>query len=179
MQSDTDPNRAERRRKLKQKTEKKASLNIRSTIRKKGKGGTAKAPYKELDPNIVKLVRVLNSFDGIQTIGSCGGHPDPKPYQRPEGSWGVVFRVEHSEDGWFALEFLTWFINNSMASSHRVRLSAQSAPPYLNTPGMTLYFALDGQDVEADWLAKELRLAKRGLYVSPADSEGWMSSLRT
>jgi len=49
-------------------------------------------PYAELDKNIVKLVRALNAFEGIETIGSCGGHAkQTSPSQWPEGSWYVKF----------------------------------------------------------------------------------------
>lgn len=139
-----------------------------------GTGADAKAPYEELEPNIVSLVRALNSFDGIQTTGSCGGHPDPKPYQNPEGSWDIVFDVENCEHGWFALEFLTWFINNKMVrEKHHVMVLPHAFPPFLNIPGEALYFSLDGMGVDPDWLAQELLKAKDEFYVSPEDLEKW------
>ena len=68
-------------------------------------------PYGELDSNVLNLVRALNAFAGIKTIGSCGGHREPGQAQAREGSWWVTFEIEHSEDGGFALEFLAWLIN--------------------------------------------------------------------
>ena len=131
-----------------------------------------KAPYEELDQNIVKLVRVLNSFDGIQTSGSCGGHADPTPHQQPKGSWLITLEVDHSEEGWFALEFLTWFVNNNLARGGRhVLLTLHSFPPFINIPGEALYFALAGEGVNPDWMAKELRTVKKTYYVSPAEFE--------
>ena len=100
-----------------------------------GYGADAKTPYEELDSDIVYLVRALNSFDGIQTIGSCGGHPDPEPYQEPEGSWRIAFKVSPCEHGWFPLEFLTWFINNKTASKgRRIILLPHASPRRSATP---------------------------------------------
>ena len=42
-------------------------------------------PYDELDENIVNLVRAVNSFPGIFTVGSCGGHPNPEPIKMWKG----------------------------------------------------------------------------------------------
>ena len=135
----------------------------------------AKAPYKELDSNIVKLVRALNSFEGIRTIGSCGGHANPKPYQRPEGEWEIVFNVDHNEEGWFALEFLTWFVNNNLSrQEHEVYLSLNSFPPSINIPGEALYFGLEGSGVDPDWLAKELRQVKTALYTSASELDAFL-----
>ena len=74
--------------------------------RSRKKADAEKAPYAQLDQNIIELCRALNSFTGIRTIGSCGGHENPASYQLPAGAWHVLFRVEHDDDGWYALEFL-------------------------------------------------------------------------
>jgi hypothetical protein len=137
------------------------------TIRKSSK---AKAPYKELDPNMVRLVKALNSFEGIRTIGSCGGHPNPKPYQEPKGRWGITFYVDRTEKGWSALEFLVWLTNNDLAGAgHKIFLSLHAAPPFINLPGQALYFALDAKDVDPDELAEIVRKSKRELYLTPSE----------
>ena len=53
---------------------------------------------KEIDANILPLVNALNAFDGVTTIGSCGGHanPDPQKGQWAAGEWFVNFELEHS-----------------------------------------------------------------------------------
>jgi hypothetical protein len=133
---------------------------------------STKAPYSKIDKNMVNLIWALNTFEGIRTIGSRGGHAYPQPYQRPERSWLVTLRVEHSERGWCALEFLTWYFNDNLArSGERVWLSPHSAPPYRNIPGKTLYFTLKGKWVSPEWLAKGLSAAKKKLYVCPAHIE--------
>ena len=87
-----------------------------------------------------------NAFEGVATLGSCGGHPEPlKGGQWPEGSWYVTFKLRPDIHGWRALEFLAWLINHDYVESEpRVRLYPDSVPPYLNTPGSTLKFALEG-----------------------------------
>ena len=128
-------------------------------------------PRIPLDPPIRPLVRALNSFAGIRTIGSCGGHPAPlKGGQWEEGTWYVTFRVDRSDDGWFALEFLAWAINHDHARGGGHVTVVPTAPaPYLNGPGTVLRFALEGYGGE-DPLAFAAHLAKlkRDLYISPA-----------
>lgn len=68
-------------------------------------------PYDELDENIVELVKVLNSFGDIFTVGSCGGHFDHKPYQLPEDEWNVLFKLKPFT-GLTSLEFLVWAVND-------------------------------------------------------------------
>src|SRR6266542_2816542 len=119
-----------------------------------GGGGPGRGP--DIDASIRGLVDALNAFDGIETIGSCGGHPEPlSPGQFPEDEWFVRFRVEHSENGWHALEFLAWLINNDyVRGGHNVMLYPTASPPYLNRPGKVLSFALEGRRGEdADALA--------------------------
>jgi tRNA(Phe) wybutosine-synthesizing methylase Tyw3 len=38
------------------------------------KKGKAAVPYDDLDATIVTLVRALNRYPGVMTVGSCGGH---------------------------------------------------------------------------------------------------------
>lgn len=86
--------------------------------------------YTELDTNIVDLVKVLNEFPAIITIDSCGGHSNPGPGQNPAGEFSVALKVEHTEHGWFSLEFLVWAVNNSLVrTGHNVRICPYSAPP--------------------------------------------------
>jgi hypothetical protein len=60
--------------------------------------------------NIRRLVEAIDAFDGLTVIGGCGGHPGPQPDQWPEGSWYVMFTVQRTDQGWFALQFLAWLI---------------------------------------------------------------------
>jgi len=115
-----------------------------------------------IDPPVQRLVGALNAFDGIETIGSCGGHPAPlRGGQWAAGSWYVKFRVDKNAHGWRALEFLAWLVNNSyQRNNHHVTLLYPIAPPpFLNTPGEVLAFALEGYDGEgpdalADWMVE-------------------------
>src|SRR3954469_6294326 len=100
-------------------------------------------PDSELDSNIVSLVKALNSFKGVTTVGSCGGHPEPGPGQKPAGEWTVSFKLSSDDHGWRGPGFLAWLVNNdARRSGSNVRLEPFSSPPYLNTPGECLVFHL-------------------------------------
>ena len=123
-----------------------------------------------IDPIIQRLVDALNAFDGIRTHGSCGGHTEPlQGGQWPAGAWYVKFRVDKTERGWRALEFLTWLINNAyQREEHHVRLYPVAPPPYLNAPGQVSSFALEGYDGEdPDVLADSKNQVRRGAYIPP------------
>ncbi|MBA2449675.1 MAG: hypothetical protein H0V51_16765 [Chloroflexi bacterium] len=126
---------------------------------------------EEIDTSILPLVDALNAFDGISTIGSCGGHPEPlnNPSQWPEGSWYVKFDVARTVAGWRVLEFLAWLINNDYArSGHQVVLLPKSPPPYANTPGKCLSFALEGSAGEdAAQLATWMDRCREQCYIPP------------
>lgn len=124
-----------------------------------------------IDPSIQQLVDALNAFAGIHTIGSCGGHPEPlKGGQWPAGSWYVKFRVDKTEPGWRALEFLAWLINNAyQRDEHHVTMYPTAPPPHLNTPGQVLAFALEGYDGEdPDQLAEWMDQVRKSAYIPPA-----------
>ena len=128
---------------------------------------------QSIDPPIQHLVDALNAFAGIHTIGSCGGHPEPlHGGQWPAGSWYVKFRVDRDAHGWRALEFLAWLINNDyQRAEHHVTLFPTAPPPYLNTPGRVLAFALEGYDGEdPNKLAEWMDQLRRRLYVPPTPS---------
>ncbi len=126
-------------------------------------------PPADIDPHIVSLCAALNAFPGIETIGSCGGHADPKPGGWEEGTWYVKFRVRWDDAGRFALEFLAWLINNDYRrAGHHVTMYPTAPPPYLNDPGNVLAFALEGYDgVDAERLARWIDEVRAECYVPP------------
>ncbi len=124
----------------------------------------------ELDLKLIALRLALDAFEGIVTSG--GGHPNPSPEQDPEEAWSVTFQVEPSPDGWFALEFLAWAINNDyVRGGHDVQLTLNSAPPYLNFPGKTMVFGVVGIQEDPQKLADNLHQLRELLYISPEDEE--------
>ncbi len=126
-------------------------------------------PYDEIDPNIVSVVRALNTFSGIRTLNSCGGHQDAGPGQNKQGTWSVVFEVAHGEDGWFALEFIAWMVHDRIRGKHSLSLRADSPPPYLNQPGASLAFVLEGWNNEdPNDLAEWMNTIRQENYVPPA-----------
>ncbi len=99
-------------------------------------------PYYELDTNIVDLVRALNAFPGITTIGSCGGHENPSEIQRPLGEWFVTFHVAHTKGGWRSLEYIAGSIT---LDPWRTSLTVHTSQPGYAT-GRALFFSLYGHD---------------------------------
>jgi hypothetical protein len=131
---------------------------------------STRRPGQTIDASIRQLVDALNAFRGIRTIGSCGGHPEPVTGgQWPAGAWYVKFRVDQDEAGWRALEFLAWLINNAyQRAEHHVTLYPTAPPPYLNTPGQVLAFALEGFDGEdPNQLAECMDRLRAKAYVPP------------
>jgi len=125
-------------------------------------------PNPEIDARIRNLVDALNAFDGVATLGSCGGHPEPlKGGQWPEGSWYVTFQVRRDTHGWRALEFLAWLINHDYIEAEpRVRLYPDSMPPYLNRPGTMLKFALEGfEGASTDALASFMNQQRERCFI--------------
>lgn len=134
-----------------------------------------KNPKKtDLDANMVSLVRALNAFDGITTIGSCGGHANLGPGQLGEGSFYVKLDLTWDHDGRFELEFLAWFINENLQMATQddfpghVVLMPTAPPPYLNGPGQCLHFVIEGsRGADPQELARQVRIAKRKVFISP------------
>ena len=103
-------------------------------------------PYDEIDANMVALVKALNRYPGVTTIGSCGGHEViTNPSQWEAGTWYVKFNLPANRRGWYLLEHLSWAINHDCRRAGRqAMLLPTSVPPYLNTPGKCLCFVLEG-----------------------------------
>ena len=109
-------------------------------------------PYDELDANVVELVRAINSFPGIYTVGSCGGHPNNQDFQSREGTFDIVLQLEvesmrPTEDAWLSLEFLVYIFNNVFyGTGIKVFVGPYSAPPHYNEPGSTITFRAGGEE---------------------------------
>lgn len=133
-----------------------------------------KLDYDEIDANIAPLVSVLNSFQGVSTVGSCGGHKEPlSGGQWAEGTWYIRLEFADSAHGKFALEFLAWVINHDgRKAGSQVHLFPDALPPYLNEPGKMLSYLIEGHgDDEPVKKAAHLNAAKENFYVSPEELE--------
>lgn len=68
----------------------------------------------DLDRNIVSLVAELNSFPGITTFSSCGGHLHPTTHsQCPDGVLEINFNVDPLRGGWRSLELIASAVSES------------------------------------------------------------------
>lgn len=112
-------------------------------------------PYDEIEPTIAPLVRALNALPGIRTIGSCGGHDNPDiPWQKPLGEWYVTFWVDHTPDGWRALEAITGACS-WVDDQHSMTVSAGMS---YAVGERGVFFMLDGAQVTPDAAATIIAL---------------------
>lgn len=128
----------------------------------------ADLPYDEFDPPIVGLVRTLNELPGIETTSSCGGG---EGHSEPPDRWHVGFRLEVEDpradlawptpDAWLSMEWLTWFVNGNLRRSTGIELELNSFPPFINQPGRSIYFMVNGRrgenGLEPDEFAEKIK----------------------
>jgi hypothetical protein len=137
-----------------------------------------RVPYKEIDTPIAPLVRAVNRFPGIHTVGSCGGHDTTtNASQAPKGHWWLTFQVDHTEEGWISLEFIAWAMRDVSRAGSNVLLQPFSLPPYLNYPGQMLLFQLalgvESPDDSPDKVADTLAMFRRNWYVTAKAAAEW------
>ncbi|CAN7496350.1 hypothetical protein LJR153_003448 [Paenibacillus sp. LjRoot153] len=119
----------------------------------------------QLDENIVSLVQVLNSFESVLTIGSCGGHNNPTDGQWEKGTWYVKFEIDESPVGWRTIEFIAWAINHEYDDDLTVFFMPKSNPPWLNKPHKALCWTIEGyNDQDPNALADFLAMAKSDFF---------------
>lgn len=102
--------------------------------------------YKEIDENIRELVRVLNEFPGIVTTSSCGGHSNPKPFQKSAGEWEIFIQLEDdderpSSEAWKSIQLISFAFTKLIAD---VNVVVSCADPFLNCWNDPLSFVLEG-----------------------------------
>ena len=115
-------------------------------------GGDLRWPDKPvysgaLDQNIVGLINELNRLPGIVTIGSCGGHKEPRPGQRAEGTWIVSFRVDRERT-----LALAWLVRAMARYGDRVLIDF--LPPLVDEHW---YCALAGWDINPSTVEERVR----------------------
>lgn len=116
---------------------------------------------------IVKLVRALNEFDGMNATVNTGSIRSRLETTKNK-EWSICVEIAQSEDGWFLLEFLAWLINNDFQQAGMdVRFVPYSRPPYLHIPGRNLMFVVEGA-CPADQVAVAIQRARKECYVPPS-----------
>ena len=142
-------------------------------------------PYADMDASIVALVRAINQLPGLYTSGSCGGHEEPlTPVSAPADEWWIGIELASvkrdkdlveipTDEAWLSLEFLTYVTGHLRKNGVNVQLRASANPPWLNTPGRTLGFVLEGtRDDESPYEPDDFadRLTRDAIrYYVPAD----------
>ena len=114
--------------------------------------------YSEIDANVRNLVRILNLYPYVETLGSCGGHEEiTNASQCPAGDFWVTLNFKPHPSARFAIEFLAWAINSDYRrADHDVVFMPKSPPPYLNTPGECQYWVIEGYGEDANELSRFL-----------------------
>jgi len=116
---------------------------------------------------IVKLVRALNEFDGLNAMVNTGSIRSRLGTTKNR-EWSICVEIAQSDDGWFLLEFLAWLINNDFQQAGMdVRFVPFSRPPYLHIPGRNLMFVVEGM-CPADQVAVAIQRARKECYVPPS-----------
>ena len=98
------------------------------------------------DP-VVELKKAIELL-GIVTWVNSGENKSENGEPEYHDCW-VKFGLPKSENGWRALEFLAWAVDDLQNSGYRIRFVPTSPPPYLNSPGECLAFV-----IEVDLLAE-------------------------
>jgi len=110
-----------------------------------------KIDYKQIDSNMHKLVRTLNRIEGVTTWGSCGGHENPTPGQRPLDEWYVVLDINMSTD---ALYKITWAVCE-LNPWHTLRIFPTILTDEFN-PEDGLVWEIEGKGIDPDLVADTL-----------------------
>ena len=130
---------------------------------------------KDIDKEILPLVKVLNSFPGVTTIGSCAGHKGLKKQEGgrwPEGSFYVKMLIDWTKEGYFSLEWLSWYIFCVIKrGGSEIFFNPFAPPPYLNTPGEMLSFVIEGYNIDLVDLAERIKNNKDEYFYTPEEME--------
>jgi len=106
---------------------------------------TAVTPNPEIDATIRRLVDALSAFDGMASLGSCGGHPEPlEGGQWPEGGCRWPSRSAATRTaGALLCSWPGWSGTSTRGPRPACCSTRTPYPPYLTTPGSMLNFALE------------------------------------
>jgi hypothetical protein len=139
-----------------------------------------RAPYKDIDPPVRSLVRVLNRFPGVHTYTSCGGHAEiTNSCQEPEGRWYVDSHIDRTDEGWASLEFFAWMQADVFWERETaIEFLPLAKAPYLNMPGQMIFFRWAGLDpknsaASADACAETLTEYRKDYYITAHQAARW------
>ncbi len=122
----------------------------------------SRTPRIQIDQRVKRIVKSLNTFPGIYTFSSCGGHAKQTcTSQVPKNEFNVNFSVDPARGGWRSLELIVYALGESPECQN---LKVEAWPN--GTPGC-LSFELRGiQNADPDELAN-LFDSLRGRYDDP------------
>lgn len=109
---------------------------------------------EKLDKNVIPWIDMINNYQGIETVSSCGGHKHPKDIsQVPENEFYVSFRFtdgKFNSNGWSSISDLMTIITEYEFNDD------QSLKIELNMTMYTeVFFTLKGKNVSFEDLYGE------------------------
>lgn len=118
------------------------NLAATSDPSKGARGGGAPKDTSTIEPGIALLVTALNLFEGIQTFGSCEGHP-PNPPEEGRPNRAYVTWIAHNLDG---LNYSTCLLKtgiNKVVDFNDPRFSSRQMTNRINLEFNTGYWTPD------------------------------------
>ena len=114
------------------------------------------------DPKVKKLVKAINSYPGIQTIMSCGGHKKPNVThsQVPENEFYIEFgftAICPAQEAWQSLNEIARSINEfAIYEWHGLSVDKWVKIEVCKDESFTVNFRLHGRNVDPNNLFIEL-----------------------
>jgi hypothetical protein len=105
--------------------------------------------YRDVPPELVWAVRVLNALPGIRAFGTVYDYDGQQEWSLgwnilPAERYTSVFDAGPDAKGFAVTEWLVWLARDFERSGFSVWSRMTSPPPYLNEPGESLSFLVEG-----------------------------------
>jgi hypothetical protein len=130
--------------------------------------------WEQVPPGMLDAARVFNVLPGIVPL--FFDLPDITSAERTSIwwriAWGIlpaedgatVFDAGPHRDGWATTEYLVWFVRDMQRAGYSIWTEVYSPPPYLNQPGESLTFTVEGdlrgeKPIHPDQFVRDLKTA--------------------
>jgi hypothetical protein len=109
----------------------------------------AKPDYEDVPDELVWPTKVLNAMPGILAFGTVYDYDDGSEWSLgwnvlPAERYTSVFDAGPDPKGWAVSEWLVWFARSFERAGKAVSSRVTSPPPFLNEPGESLSFFVEG-----------------------------------
>jgi hypothetical protein len=109
----------------------------------------ASPSYDNVPSELVWPARVLNAMPGIIATATVYDYPDESEWALswhilPAERYTSVFDAGPDPKGWAVSEWLIWLARDFMRSDYAVSSRVTAAPPFINQPGESMTFLIEG-----------------------------------